>query len=286
MSKLFETVEQMAASGYVFRIVDNGGATADRYTVAFCDGSYLALSGAPTHPQGFSQSGDGLGPQYLSDAVESGTQVDLALGDLPRNIVEHIMHRNNEGFAHFVEIIEARQLPNVAPSRSKAKVNEGLRDSLGDGIYLSKGAYHIRSDGRKEDDLGPYATAREALIATLPQACDMAGEEYHSTVNVECLEPTEGVSEQVARLEKIADVIWDCRHAGLNPNEVLGFALDGTSVVIWSDETSEAVNSEMTAQEYLASAEGHFLSENEADRIGMTQEEAEAIRVAAGFTAP
>ena len=56
------------APGYVLSVHDNGGKTADRYTVAFggrlwdpAMGSYvfiLCMSGAPYHPQGVCMSGE------------------------------------------------------------------------------------------------------------------------------------------------------------------------------------------------------------------------------------
>jgi len=41
-------------------IRDNGGVTFDRYTIIYPDGSYVAASVNPTHPQGFWQHGEGL----------------------------------------------------------------------------------------------------------------------------------------------------------------------------------------------------------------------------------
>ena len=73
MTNLFPTLADLAASGYVFRIVDNGGESADRYTFVTCDGDYLAMSGSPAHPCGVSQSGECSGLQWLSDGVEDGS---------------------------------------------------------------------------------------------------------------------------------------------------------------------------------------------------------------------
>ena len=42
--RLFISLKELADSGYIFRITDNGGATLDRITVIFCDGDHLSLS--------------------------------------------------------------------------------------------------------------------------------------------------------------------------------------------------------------------------------------------------
>ena len=67
-------------------VYDNGGKTVDRYTVVFNDGSCLGLSSNPTHPQGFSQWGQGVveGPHL-------GTKIRLA--ELPKHVQKHIAER-------------------------------------------------------------------------------------------------------------------------------------------------------------------------------------------------
>lgn len=80
------------------RIFDNGGETADRFTVVFmgtkqynsAKGKYmyemLGMSGNPTHPQGFCQHGEVCG-NWLQD----GNGKEITLEDLPeecRKIVE------------------------------------------------------------------------------------------------------------------------------------------------------------------------------------------------------
>lgn len=200
MSRLFETPEDM--SEYLFRIVDNGGESADRYTVVFTDGSYLALSGAPTHPQGVSLSGESMDPQVLEDWVENGTAVDLALGDLPKHIVDHIVARNNQGFEHFLELIEAKNEKHVARDRDSAEANEGVHDSLGKGIYLDGEAFKVKLDADPEEDRGPFATAREAVLATIPDAYGFSGPEYHSLTEVMRMEPNEDIAGMVSALEE------------------------------------------------------------------------------------
>lgn len=160
-------------SGYLFRITDNGGATADRYTVAFSDGDCLCLSGSPSHPQGISMCSE-FDPQVPADAVENGTEVDLAWGDLPEHIRAHVLARINEGWRDFLEAA------NAAETRDAAEQNEGLPDSGGVGIYRD-GDFYVRRDGARSDDLGPYPTYREALLASLPSEYSLSGPEYHST---------------------------------------------------------------------------------------------------------
>ena len=195
-------------SDYLFRILDNGGSSADRYTVMFSDGSYLAMSSSPTHPQGVSMSGDDMDPAVAQEWVENGEAVDLALGDLPEHIVKHIIGRNNQGLEDFLAAVEAKEPYAVAPNREKAKVNEGLYDSLGVGIYDSPEGYRIRLDGDPEDDRGPFETAREAVLASLPDMHAFAGDEYHSRVDLMRMEPDEEVRKAVEALEAKVDAAW------------------------------------------------------------------------------
>lgn len=208
MPVVFESPSDL--SEYLFRITDNGGSSADRYTVAFSDGSYFALSGSPTHPQGVSLSGEGLDPATLQEEVESGEAIDLAIGDLPPHIVQHILYRNNEGFADFLADVEAGKPHAVAPDRATASVNEGTRDSLGKGIYAAADGLRIRLDGPPDDDRGPFATAREAVLASLPDQYGFAGPEYHSTADdLMRLEPSQEVKERIAELEAKRDAEYE-----------------------------------------------------------------------------
>lgn len=202
MTNLFETPKDLGE--YLFRITDNGGRSADRYTVAFSDGSYLALSGSPTHPLGVSQSGEDIDVAGWAERVENGEEIDLALGDLPEHIVSHILYRNNEGFRDFLEAVETCVPSAVADTREAAQENEGLGSSLGVGIYKSDKGYMVKKNA-PESDFGPYVTAREAVLATLPDHYSCSGPEYHSTVDVTSLEPTEGVKEKIAALEAAVD---------------------------------------------------------------------------------
>lgn len=208
MSRLFEKPEDMGE--YIFRITDNGGRTFDRYTVVFSDGTYLGLSKNPTHPQGFSQAGEDIDLMGLAEEVEAGNSIDLALGDLPPGLAEHIMYRNNEGAQDWIDRVE-RSGFDVAKSREKASVNEGLSSSFGIGLYKKDDAYMIRIDGiGPEEDLGPYDTVIEAIRATLPQHYDCTGPEYFSTVDDVCrMTPDAEVLAAVKTLEDKVTEEWE-----------------------------------------------------------------------------
>jgi hypothetical protein len=198
MSNLFQSAGEM--KDYIFRITDDGGRSIDRYTVAFTDGSYLALSSSPTHPLGFSQWGEDLDPSGMEERVESGEEIDLALGDLDEALVSHILYRNNEGFRDLMRAAVADDSSWVAKDRDGADENEGLSDSAAVGIYKTEHGYMIKTDD-PENDYGPYTTVREAILASLPDHYSFSGPEYHSTVDVASLEPTPGTKEKIAELE-------------------------------------------------------------------------------------
>lgn len=201
MSRIFETPADLGE--YLFRITDNGGRSYDRYTVTFSDGTYLALNETPTHPLGFSIADEGIDPQVQNEWVEQGDSVDLALGDLPAGLPEHIMFRCNQGFQDWVYRVETHGLA-VARSRDKASIHEGLSDSFGNGLYRTEAGFMIRVDGMSpEDDYGPYGTVIEALRATLPDHYAFSGPEYHSTVDDVCrTTPDSDVLAAVAELEE------------------------------------------------------------------------------------
>lgn len=210
MLELFPTVADLAKSGYVFRITDNGGASADRYTVIFSDGDYLAMSGAPSHPQGVSLSGDCIDLQGVAERVESGEEIDLALGDLPDGLAEHIRFRLNQGWADFLEAVDTNKPDAVAKTRELADPNEGLCDQGGIGIYAAGDGFCVRLDtDDAREDRGPFMNARDALLATLPDQYSLAGEEYHSTVTVGRLEPDSEVLAKVADLTAAEDAKYE-----------------------------------------------------------------------------
>ena len=204
---LFPDLPALASSGYVFRITDNCGATADRYTVTFCDGDYLGLSGMPWHPQGVSQSGDDLDPNFQQERVENGEEVDLALGDLPPGVAEHVRMRVNEGFRDFMEALVALDPAVVAGSRDEAGVNEGIAGSAGDGIYRTPEGFRVRNDNDEAEDPGPFEDAREAMVATLPSDYSLCGPEFHPEIDVASLEPTPGVAELIAAREAALEAV-------------------------------------------------------------------------------
>lgn len=116
-----------AAPHYVLACYDNGGKTADRYTVLFgwpiwqeSDGRdvpYLGMSGAPTHPQGFSQWGEM--PSNNRDAC--GKHVRWL--DLPEDIRAHVVARAREGCD---ETWQLRQLELThVPSRAERLARDG-----------------------------------------------------------------------------------------------------------------------------------------------------------------
>ena len=88
------------APEFVLACYDNGGKTCDRYTVLFGGSQwepgmgrtvfYLGMSGAPTHPQGFSQWGEM--PAYNRAACGR----HIAWLDLPENIRSHVVARATE----------------------------------------------------------------------------------------------------------------------------------------------------------------------------------------------
>lgn len=207
-----EPVFQSAADlcGYLFRIQDNGGASADRYDVLFSDGDALGLSAYPSHPQGVSLWSEGADPQYMQDAHEEGRVVDLRFCDLPENVQAHILARLNQAFADFAAAIDRREPHAVAKSREHAKPNEGTHRCGGVGIYAAGDAFCVRLDSDDAgDDRGPYRTAREALLATLPDQHGLSGPEYHSTESPLDASPRPDIAAAVAALEARVTAEWE-----------------------------------------------------------------------------
>jgi len=204
MPDLFPTIEDLGSSGYLFRIQDNGGATADRYTVVFCDGTYIGMSSNPTHPLGFSQAGEDCDPLYLETEAEEERGVDLSLGDLPEDLRQHILDRTNSSFEDALAAAEAGAAHMVAPTREAAEEHEGTARCGGKGIYRdpSGQGFRVRCDGQPEEDPGPFATAREALVATLPGSYALSGPEYHPRNDPGSLSPTPDAAEALAALEE------------------------------------------------------------------------------------
>lgn len=184
MIKLFESVEDLKKSGYLFRITDNGGATADRFTIIYCDGSYLGASCYPYHPQGVGMHGEDIDVQGVADRVEEGTERDLRFIDLPEQVRDCVLGGNNRGFADYLEAEPA------AATRDEARDWEGIwTDHFGNRtpIYREGNSFRIRDDERATEDggdPGPFATFVEAVRYMLPQDYDLSGPEYHTTVDL------------------------------------------------------------------------------------------------------
>ncbi len=200
--RLFTSVKEMAASGYIFRITDNGGASLDRITVIFSDGDHLSLSETGA---GVSMWGGGIDVADWNDRVEAGTEVDLAIGDLRPELQDHILRRVNEAWQDYLDALADPQGTAVAQTRDKAEVNEGTHDSGGKGIYAAGSGFCVRLDGEyASDDRGPFQTVQQALAATLPDDYSLSGPDYHSALDVSRLKPTPGVKAKLRRLEKKA----------------------------------------------------------------------------------
>lgn len=200
--RLFTSVKEMAASGYIFRITDNGGASLDRITVIFCDGDHLSLSETGA---GVLMWGEGIDVADWNDRVEAGTEVDLAIGDLRPELQDYILRRVNEAWQDYLDSLNRLYNSALAQTREKAEVNEGTHDSGGKGIYAAGSGFCVRMDGEyASDDRGPFQTARQALAATLPDDYSLSGPEYHSALDVSRLKPTPGVKAKLRRLEKKA----------------------------------------------------------------------------------
>ncbi len=192
---LFPTVADLAKSGFIFRITDNGGESADRFSVYTCDGDYFAMSETPFHPQGVGMTGEGFDPQVPADHVEAGTERDLRWIDLPADCQRCVFDGLNRGFADYIESASA------AASRGEARKWEGMWKDPHEGyrngawqsrtpIYCDGDGFNIRDDdagypnASTATDPGPFATFADAVRYMLPQDHDIAGEEYQGTRDI------------------------------------------------------------------------------------------------------
>lgn len=83
----------------IIRVYDNGGATADRYTVVLAKRGYemanpahhpmLSMSEYPNHPQGVSMFGEGRIGRHLGKRIK--------FYDLPENVRHHALERLASG---------------------------------------------------------------------------------------------------------------------------------------------------------------------------------------------
>lgn len=181
--QLFPDEAALQESGYLFRIVDNGGETYDRLTVTFCDGDSLlcSLGSICAHVE------NDHGLQHDSEAVEDGTARDLRWIDLDAGLRKRILADLNNGFADWIEAAPA------AATRDEARDWQGLWNEYGDDrtpIYRDGDAFRIRDDERNnsewhdEGEPGPFATFRDAVFYMLPRDYDLSGPEYFSTVDL------------------------------------------------------------------------------------------------------
>ena len=172
---LFPNEAALKDSGYLFRIVDNGGETYDRITILFCDGDALLCSSGSICAH--VESDQGL--QRDADAVEAGAARDLRWIDLDPGLRKRIIADLNMGFADWLEAAPA------APSRDEARDWQGMWREYGDNreaIYRKGDSFYIRDD--ENEDSGPFETFRDAVFYMLPQDYDLSGPEYHTTVDL------------------------------------------------------------------------------------------------------
>lgn len=169
MRKTFETFDELAASGYIDSIVDDG-VSADRITVVFADGDMLGMDETGV---GFSQMVGKVDEAWLEETIDDGSQVHLGINDLKPETKAHILGRVNAFFEDALEDLAAgrgHQGRRDVERRGDLWV-EG-DDSAGKGIYWDGENFHVAC--AEGDDLGPFADPKDAMIATLPRA--MLGE--------------------------------------------------------------------------------------------------------------
>lgn len=174
--ELFPNEAALKESGYLFRIVDNGGETYDRITILFCDGDALLCTSGSICAH--VEADQGL--QRDADAVEAGASRDLRWIDLDPGLRKRIIADLNMGFADWLEAAPA------AASRDDARDWQGMWREYGDDrtpIYRDGDSFRIRDDER-DDEAGPFATFRDAVFYMLPQDYDLSGPEYHTTVDL------------------------------------------------------------------------------------------------------
>jgi hypothetical protein len=199
MTNLFETHSDLG--NFLYRVTDNGGSTIDRYTVAFADGSFLAISCEPSLQNGDAEWFYDLDPEAMSEAVSNGIEIDIAFCDLPQSIQDDVIrHLNAVFFDQLAEIVN-RDETAVAPDRASAISNTPLECRAGAGIYFTNDAFFVKIDSAIGNDLGPFASAREVLLASLPDRRLFRSPELQSTVEINRTTPDADVAKAVATLE-------------------------------------------------------------------------------------
>jgi hypothetical protein len=170
---------------FIFRIIDNGGETADRFTVITCDGDYFHASTNPTHPQGvgmWGEGGDIVG--YADSQVQSGEARDLRWIDLPEKVRDCVFHGLNRGFQDYIESEECAANRDAARDwqgewRDHSPDREGNRKTP---IYRTENGFCIRDDDSDSDKC--FATFAEAVRYMLPTDYDLSGPEYFTTADL------------------------------------------------------------------------------------------------------
>lgn len=179
MERLFESEADLRRSNYLFRITDNGGASCDRFTIILCDGDYFGSSCDPFDPLGFFQSGEGIDLQGVADRLETGEERELRWIDLPAAVRRAVLGALGALWGDYF---------------NRGADQGGRRDALkyvhsgGAGLYRTKRGYFVIPQGdvdrKREDDHGPFATFREAVLTALPEPYDLSGPEYHAAVDL------------------------------------------------------------------------------------------------------
>ena len=171
---LFHTLDEVKP--FVFRITDNGGATADRYTIALCDGSYVSMSKDPYNPAGVCLSGENFDPAITDARVEEGIEHDIRWIDLPKDCQRSFFEGENAGYYDWLSAFSPPQ------SRDEAQDISELSgaDKIAKGIFGVEGEYYVLN----EEVEGPFKTLREAVLYTLPDENDLSGPEYHPTIDI------------------------------------------------------------------------------------------------------
>jgi len=177
---LFQSLDDLKP--FIFRITDNGGATADRFTIVTCDGDYFGSSAYPTHPQGFFQSGEGLDPIWQAERVETGEDRDLRWIDLPESVRNCVMRSLNEGFSGWLET------GCEFTSRDEAGNYDGCWNPNRDfsPIYRDGDSFKVKDSDREfmGEPEESFATFREAVLYILPDDYCLSGPEYHTDIDL------------------------------------------------------------------------------------------------------
>ncbi|USM11451.1 hypothetical protein vBCbaSRXM_6 [Citromicrobium phage vB_CbaS-RXM] len=182
---LFESMDEFKP--YVFCVTDNGGETADRFTIVFTDGDYFNSSCNPTAPQGVGMHGDGSAPGVdvlgsIEERVLAGEERYIRWIDLPEAVRKIFPGTLNIGWEYWLS-----HDADCKDSRDEADTFEGLSDQIGRGLYrTADGRFAIKDENSQDDpnEDPTFDTIREAVLWTLPEEHSLSGLEYHSPVDL------------------------------------------------------------------------------------------------------